>query len=153
MFCGFIGQSDERMTLSVRSRWSQPPSPRGRLTPPVAYGDRFPFLSPAVTSSPGAGEVGLWDGAFGMAGKFPAKPQSARARQRLPPRGSWQNRQALTEGVRPPQASSPSQALPRQLPQRGSQAVKFITKVLGAMRNLPAVLLPLPLGEVARHKP
>ena len=48
---------------------------------------------------------------------------------------------------------SPSQALPRQLPQRGSQAVKFITKVLGAMRKLPAVLLPLPLGEVARRKP
>ena len=34
-----------------------------------------------------------------MAGKFPAKAQSARARQRLPPRGSWQSRQALTEGV------------------------------------------------------
>ena len=50
--------------------------------PPVAYGD-----------SP------LWDGAFGMAIQFPAKVQSARARQRLPPRGSWQSRQALTEGV------------------------------------------------------
>ena len=34
-----------------------------------------------------------------MAGKFPAKVQSVRARQRLPPRGSWQSRQALTEGV------------------------------------------------------
>ena len=43
----------------------------------------------------------------------------------------------------------PSQALPRQLPQRGSQAVRFITKVLGAMRKFPAALLPLPLGEVA----
>ena len=31
--------------------------------------------------------------------KFPAKVQSLRARQRLPPRGSWQNRQGLTEGV------------------------------------------------------
>jgi len=48
-----------------------------------------------------------------------------------------------------PQTSSPSQALPRQLPQRGSQAVKFITKVLGAMRKLPAVLLALPLGELS----
>ena len=43
----------------------------------------------------------------------------------------------------------PSQALPRQLPQRGSQAVKFITKVLGIMRKFPAVLLALPLGELA----
>ena len=43
----------------------------------------------------------------------------------------------------------PSQALPRQLPQRGSQAVKFITKVLGAMRKFPAVLLALPLGELS----
>ena len=41
----------------------------------------------------------LWDGAFGMAAQFPAKAQSLRARQRLPPRGSWQSRQALTEGV------------------------------------------------------
>ena len=41
----------------------------------------------------------LWDGAFGMAAQFPAKPQSLRARQRLPPRGSWQSRQALPEGV------------------------------------------------------
>ena len=56
------------------------------LTPPVAYGD-----------SP------LWDGAFGMAVRFPAHMQSARFRQRLPPRGSCQSRQALTEGVCPPQ--------------------------------------------------
>ena len=41
----------------------------------------------------------LGDGAFGMTAKFPAKAQSFRARQRLPPRGSWQNRQVLTEGV------------------------------------------------------
>ena len=34
-------------------------------------------------------------------------------------------------------------------PQRESQAVRFITKVLGTMRKLPAVLLPLPLGEVS----
>ena len=52
-------------------------------TPPVAYGD-----------SP------LWDGAFGITVNFPAKAQSFRVRQRLPPRGSWQNRQVLTEGVR-----------------------------------------------------
>ena len=65
------------------------------------------------------------------------------------------------------QRAEPSQALPRQIPpfvtcgdifspgagevfpQRESQAVKFITKVLSIMRKLPAVLLPLPLGEVA----
>ena len=43
---------------------------------------------------------------------------------------------------------SPSQALPRQLSRRESQAVNLDTKVLGAMRKLPAALLPLPLGEV-----
>ena len=35
-----------------------------------------------------------------MAGEFLAKAQSFRERQRLPLRGSWQNRQVLTEGVR-----------------------------------------------------
>ena len=49
-----------------------------------------------------------------------------------------------------PAASSPSQALPRQLPQRGSQAVKLVTKVLCITRKLPAVLLALPLGELAK---
>ena len=53
---------------------------------------RFPLLSPAVTSSPGAGEV---------------------------------------------------------FPQRGSQAITFVAKVLDAMRKLPAVLLALPLGELS----
>ncbi|RHV53777.1 hypothetical protein DXB44_05380 [Faecalibacterium sp. OM04-11BH] len=43
----------------------------------------------------------------------------------------------------------PSQALPRQLSRRESQAVKFNTKVLGEMRKFPVVFLPLPLGEVA----
>ena len=43
----------------------------------------------------------------------------------------------------------PSQALPRQLSRRESQAITFIAKVLGIMRKLSAVLLPLPLGEVA----
>ena len=53
---------------------------------------RFPFLSPTVTSSPGAGEV---------------------------------------------------------FPQRESQAVTFVAKVLGIMRKLPAVHLALPLGELS----
>ena len=45
--------------------------------------------------------------------------------------------------------SEPSQALPRQLSQGESQAVTFVAKVLGTMRKLPAVLLALPLGELA----
>ena len=43
----------------------------------------------------------------------------------------------------------PSQALPRQLPQRGSQAVSLDAKVSDAMRKLSAVLLALPLGELS----
>ena len=43
--------------------------------------------------------------------------------------------------------NEPSQALPRQLPRRGSQAVKFSAKALGAMRKFSAVLLPLPLRK------
>ena len=34
-------------------------------------------------------------------------------------------------------------------PQRESQAVTFVAKVLGTKRKFPAVLLPLPLGEVS----
>jgi hypothetical protein len=34
-------------------------------------------------------------------------------------------------------------------PQRGSQAVNLDAEVLGTKRKLPAVLLPLPLGEVS----
>ena len=47
------------------------------------------------------------------------------------------------------EGNEPSQALPRQLSQRESQAVKPMAKVLGTKRKLPAVFLPLPLGEVA----
>ena len=43
--------------------------------------------------------------------------------------------------------NEPSQALPRQLPQRGSQAVTFVAKVLGSMSKFPAVLLALPLRK------
>ena len=45
---------------------------------------RFPFLS-LRDIFPRPGEVVLWDGAFGSTEKFPAKVQSLRARQRLPP--------------------------------------------------------------------
>ena len=48
----------------------------------------------------------------------------------------------------PLRGSTPSQALPRQLSRRESQAVNLVAKVLGVERKLPAVLLPLPLGEV-----
>ena len=44
---------------------------------------------------------------------------------------------------------TPSQALPRQLSQRESQGLRLVAKVLGIKRKFPAVLLPLPLGEVA----
>ena len=46
--------------------------------------------------------------------------------------------------------SKPSQALPRQLSRRESQAIKFIAKGLGVMRKFLAVLLALPLGELAK---
>ena len=73
-----------------------------RETPPVISLCSMPD-SPfcrCATSSPAPGEVIFGDGAFGMAAKFLAKVQNVRARQRLPPRGSWQNRQVLTEGVK-----------------------------------------------------
>ena len=44
----------------------------------------------------------------------------------------------------------PSQALPRQLSQRESQAVRLVAKVLGITRKLPAVPAP-PGGAVAQR--
>ena len=44
----------------------------------------------------------------------------------------------------------PSQALPRQLSRRESQAVKFGTKVLDTTRKLLGVFLALSLGELAK---
>ena len=58
-----------------------------RRIPPVAYGDRFPFLS-LRDIFPRPGEVVLGDGAFGMEEKFPAKAQTFRARQFRPLRRS-----------------------------------------------------------------
>ena len=55
----------------------------------------------------------------------------------------------MLAGVNFLEKGSPSQALPRQLSQRESQAVKLVAKALGETRKLPAALLPLPLGEVA----
>ena len=45
-----LGEVDANAVSRRRGR-------RTRETPPVCCADRFPFLSPAVTSSPGAGEV------------------------------------------------------------------------------------------------
>ena len=56
----------------------------------------------------------------------------------------------MLAGVNYLEKGSPSQALPRQLSQRESQAVKFSAKVLGAKRNFPTVDLALPLGELAK---
>mgnify|MGYP004570761285 CR=1 FL=1 len=76
--------------------------------------------------------------------------------------GVW-HRAAMTERAHAVSSVAPSQALPRQLPQRGSQAVRFITKVLGAMRKFPAVPKSSPFGgagtpsgvteRVLSHKP
>ena len=82
-------------TPSVLPLRVKPPSPRGRLNSPSRGYCR---------ASP------LWDGAFGMTVQFPAKAQSLRARQRLPLRGSWQNRQVLTEGVLHKKSTAHSQA-------------------------------------------
>ena len=45
--------------------------------------------------------------------------------------------------------NAPSQALPRQLPQGGSQDLKSVAKVSGAMTKYMGVLLALPLGELS----
>ena len=74
---------------------------------------------------------------------LPVEPQSARFRQFRPLRRS----RARFPFLSPTVTSSPGAG--EVFPQGGSQAVKFITKVLGAMRKFLAVLLPLPLGEVA----
>ena len=80
----------------------------------------------------------------------------------LPPKPRRQTRKRRNEGLRenpfslcyakpaPPRGRKPSQALPRQLSRRESQAVKFIAKGLGVMRKFLAVLLALPLGELAK---
>ena len=62
-----------RNTPSVCSRWSQPPSPRGRL---LAVAGKFP--APAQRRPlGGAGEHSEPEGvALGMTGKFAAQPQS-----------------------------------------------------------------------------
>ena len=103
-------------------------SSQGELTPSViAYGDA---TFPKGTAS-------------AMAGKLPAKPQSARFRQFRPLRRS----RARFPFLSPTVTSSPGAG--EVFPQGGSQAVKFITKVLGAMRKFLAVLLALPLGELS----
>ena len=49
-----------------------------------------------------------------------------------------------------PEGGKPSQALPRQLSRRESQAVKFITKVLRETRKNPVVLLAPSPRELAK---
>ena len=96
----------------------------------VTYGDIFPRSGGSLSSQ---GEL------FGI---------FRQVEQNLPLSGEVDLRSKDGEGSLQ-QAPSPSQALPRQLPQRGSQAVRFIAKVLGITRKFPAVLLALPLGELA----
>ena len=66
----------------------------------------------------------LWDGAFGMAVQFPAQAQSFWSRQRLPPRGSWQNRQVLTEGVNFPSPAMIHPAQPYAVRERCRNSVR-----------------------------
>ena len=84
----------------------------------------------------------LGDGALGMAVKFPAKMQSVRARQRLPPRGSWQSRQALTEGVQP--APRHPLSLLTTFAASSPKGTPF-----GAAAKLLATTKAVPLGKVA----
>ena len=56
----------------------------------------------------------LKDGAFGITVQFPAQAQSLRARQRLPLRGSCQNRQVLTEGVQQTKTFPAAPPLPQE---------------------------------------
>ena len=51
-----------------------------------------------------------------------------------------------------PLPSSPSQALPRQLSQRESQAVRLNAEVLSVMRNLVATAKKLPLGGAVAQR-
>ena len=71
-----------------------------------------------------------------------------RQHQKASPWGSWLCA-AKTEGVFPGAPVSPSQALPRQLPQGGSQDLKSVAKASGTMTKYMGVLLPLPLGELS----
>ena len=71
-------------------------------------------------------------------GKLLAQAQSLRARQRLPLRGSWQNRQVLTEGV---QTVTPSVSLCSASPPRG--------RLCTAAAKFPATAEAVPLGKVA----
>ena len=83
-------------------------------------------------------------------------PPPPKPRRQTPKRRNKGQRRLnpLSHGLRrassPERGRKPSQALPRQLSRRESQAVKFIAKGLGVMRKFLAVLLALPLGELAK---
>ena len=81
----------------------------------------------------------------------PEPSQSRLTPCQLPRRGSFcgYGKASGKTAKCPAAQKTPSQALPRQLPQGGSQAVWLVAKILGAMRNFPAVLLALPLGELS----
>ena len=68
-------------------------------------------------------------------------------------RGDVKGREALSGAPAPDspfcRCATSSPGAGEVFPLRESQAVKFITKVLGITRTLPAVLLALPLGELS----
>ena len=99
----------------------------------------------------------MTEGVTSAQAHFTLQPETLPPYQRPHPRGGClrsrlgEFRQIPPQSLRDssPRGSKPSQALPRQLSRRESQAVTFVAKVLGLMGKFPVVLLPLPLGEVA----
>ena len=69
-------------------------------------------------------------------------------------RGDVKGREALSGAPAPDspfcRCATSSPGAGEVFPQRGSQAINLNAKVLSAMRKIPAVLLALPLGELAK---
>ena len=74
-------------------------SPKGA---PFGVAAKFPATAKAVPLGKVASPQAMTEGVVSGVAKFPAKVRSLWVRQRLPPRGSCQNRQVLTEGVKLP---------------------------------------------------
>ena len=79
--------------------------------------------------------------------RFPVKLQTFPPCQRLPPRGSWQNRQVLTEGVRSPNPTRENSVWSG--PQAATNAkfkIFFPLKMARAKRK-PFKIVPVPLNS------
>ena len=82
-------------------------SPKGT---PYGATAKFPATAKAVPLGKVASPQAMTEGVVSGVAKFPAKVQSLRVCQRLPPRGSWQSRKVLTEGVKHPLSHTKSTA-------------------------------------------